>query len=64
MTLDEWVDKNASLFRRDFELHMKHVTSMPDDEKEDLMRMTLITLREWARERDGAFSVASNKKEE
>lgn len=50
MTLDEWVAENALVLGMDLSVHLSEY--VPKEEREPLLRLLLISIRQWAENRD------------
>lgn len=50
MTLDEWVEENAPDLQEDIQTHLDALTESTTDEKETIVRMIMISVRQWAEE--------------
>jgi len=58
MTLDEWVAKNALGLGIDLSVHLSEY--VPGEEREPLLRLLLISIRQWAENRDAEAEAESD----
>ena len=52
MTLDEWIDNNALKLRTNIECHLKILTDLKDNDRDNLLRMIMISVRQFIQNKE------------